>query len=289
MSNFALELKEWDCCNLCNYKGSVILYNIGSFKVLKCQECGFVYLNPRPKNDQKNLSTIYSKEYFIKDEYDVNYGYKDYIGSKKEYQPLFKQRIQYVEKFKPKGKLLDIGCATGFFLESAKTRGWGTYGVELSEFASDYDRTELGLIVHTGTVESAHYPENSFDAITMWDVLEHVSDPVETLKEAHKILKNEGVLIISTLNINSFLSKKYKEHWAELKLPEHLNYFNRKSLNFLMQKVSFYCLKTTTISINTRKHHKVLAPLVWAYRHLKDFLDGYDSLTAIAIKKNPNV
>lgn len=289
MSNFGLELENCNCCNLCNSKNYAILYKIEPFRVLKCQECGFVYANARPKNDQKNLESIYSEQYFAKKEYDVNYGYKDYIGSKKEYQLLFEQRIQYLESFKPKGKLLDIGCAVGFFMETAKKRGWDTYGVEVSKFASNYARQELGLNVYTGSLESAHYRENSFDAITMWDVLEHVCNPMGTVKEVHKILKNDGVVIISTLNFNSFLSKRNKDHWAELKLPEHLNYFNRKSLNFLMQKTSFYCLKITTMSVNSPKHHKVLVPLVWVYRHLKDFLDGYDSLTTVAIKKAQNV
>jgi 2-polyprenyl-3-methyl-5-hydroxy-6-metoxy-1,4-benzoquinol methylase len=90
-------------------------------------------------------------------------------------------------------KILDIGCSIGIFLLTAQERGFETYGVDISELSAEYARKQFHLNVFSGTLEAAHYPDNTFDIITLWDVIEHVLEPGLLLAEAKRVLKCNGV------------------------------------------------------------------------------------------------
>lgn len=141
--------------------------------------------------------------------------------------------------FKTNGKLLDIGCGDGKELLRQKENGWDTYGVEINDLAANYVRKHYGLNVFTGIVEDAEFDDEFFDVIILNNVLEHMSDPKTTLNEIHRILKNDGTLIISIPNADSFEAKKFKKYWTGWDLPRHLYHFTPKTIKSLLITTGF--------------------------------------------------
>jgi 2-polyprenyl-3-methyl-5-hydroxy-6-metoxy-1,4-benzoquinol methylase len=143
-----------------------------------------------------------------------------------------------------KTKFLDIGCNKGFLLHSAAQKGWDVYGIELVPellipFKKKYKNLSNNL--YTGSFDQ-NYKElkrNSFDAISMIDVLEHFNDPVKTLSKVRALLKKDGVLVIQTPDSSSTMSKKLKEAWPALKKDEHLCLFNKKNYKEMMESLAF--------------------------------------------------
>ena len=131
-------------------------------------------------------------------------------------------------------------CLPGFFVEQAKTIGWDAIGVEPSEWAAEYARTELGVDVQTGTLESVRFPDAAFDVVTLWEVVEHLPDPRVTLREVRRILRPEGQLILSTPDAGSLAARVSGKRWLGWrKVPEHLFFFDRSTLDRLLVQEGF--------------------------------------------------
>ena len=139
-------------------------------------------------------------------------------------------------RHKSDGTLLDIGCAAGTFLVGMKRHGdWTLHGVELSPGVAEIARERHGLDVFTGTLEEAAYPDDTFDAITLWDVLEHLHDPAASLREIRRILKPGGVLIIRVPNLASWDARLFGDAWAGLDAPRHLYVFSPQTLSHMLE------------------------------------------------------
>ncbi len=131
------------------------------------------------------------------------------------------RRDQMVTRFKQSGRMLDVGCATGVFLQWFQAGGsWDLYGLELSEGAARVARA-AGLNVFIGQLEEAAYPENYFDVVTFWDVLEHISDPRSALLETRRILKPDGILVLRLPNAASLDARIFRQYWSGLDAPRH--------------------------------------------------------------------
>lgn len=222
--------REEVMCNICGIKDEQFLTNIPE-RVVQCRRCGLVYLNPRLDNE--SLKKVYSREYFVSESSDpgIDYPvYADYIGEELIIMRSMHLRMKKVEKYtEKKGRLLDIGCAAGFSLLAAQQRGWSAEGIEISDFCVNYARSR-NLKVHHGTL--ANYPgeTESFDAITMWDYLEHSSDPLNDLKICVSLLKKGGIVICSIPNIDSWSYRLFRRKWIGFKNIEHFYFFSRSTL-----------------------------------------------------------
>jgi SAM-dependent methyltransferase len=235
-------------CNLCGAdrsvpyleRGDLSLFLAGRFSLVRCLECGLVYQNPRPAGAE--LAHIYPDEY---DQYT--------IGLQQEPSPLarldrlygLRKRCIAVMRHKAQGRLLDVGCATGDFMDVMRQYpGWEVAGVELSAYASQYAREKLGLDVKTGTLEQAGFSEASFDVITLWDVLEHVPDPLGVLRLSYRLLRPGGVLVINTPNLESLDARLFRAYWIGYELPRHLYVFSRRTMLALLAKAGFRVAET---------------------------------------------
>jgi 2-polyprenyl-3-methyl-5-hydroxy-6-metoxy-1,4-benzoquinol methylase len=158
--------------------------------------------------------------------------------------------INRVKRVQPKGALLDIGCSYGFLLLKAKAEGYKAYGVELAQVPFEYCRDDLGLDVFHGTVEAAQYSENSFSVVTAANVLEHVPDPMATLKTIHRVLAPGGVVALVVPNLltgmplilfnRCVLRKSNISSTAALfDVPRHLSFFSPKTLRAFLNKAGF--------------------------------------------------
>lgn len=265
-------------CNLCGSEQYAVLYKTyegdlasgekgyritdhsiaSAVRVIRCRKCGLIYLNPRL--DEGDLSCLYSQM-----EDDV------YLSQEKGRRLAARQMLGGLRKFQsPEGRILDVGCATGFLLDEARKQGWDPHGVELSGWAVRFARERLGLEhIFEGDLHGARYPSSSFDVIVLKDVIEHLSDPMATLREIRRILKPSGVICVNTPNISSFISRFLGAKWWGIK-RHHLYYFTPKTLSSMLKAVGF-------VPIRFRSHARVFTLEYW-FRQLclhKKGLNGF--------------
>ena len=133
---------------------------------------------------------------------------------------------------------MDVGCASGFFLDIAKERGISTYGVELSTEGVNKAKQKHSQIIND-TLENARFPDSFFDVITLYDIIEHVLDPTSTIKEISRIIKPGGIVAISTPDITSWHAKLLGKRWGMITPWEHLHYFSPYTIRVLLEKNGF--------------------------------------------------
>ena len=195
------------------------------FRIFKCTHCKLMAV----ENVPDDLAPYYGEGYFTGDV--TLDGYMDYEVDK---QVTKKTYLGYLDKIeqehanKTSSDLFEVGCATGFFLELAKQRGWGVSGIDLSAYAVERGK-EKGLAVSTDTFESIG-GEKKYDVIAMYDLIEHVKDPIETIHKAHALLRDNGLLVITTPDAGSLWAKVWGKKWHAFVPPQHLFYFSDKNL-----------------------------------------------------------
>lgn len=203
----------------------------GEWDLFKCNNCGLIYLWPQPDWDE--LILHYPEQYH------------GYLSSKSTILNAFrryglKKRIKSILEFKNSiGVILDIGCASGEFLEEFRnSTGWQVTGLEVVENAIKSAK-DKSIPVITEELLNANLDENTFDVVTLWDVLEHLADPSAVLIECHRILKKEGLLVIKTPDPSGIEASIFKEYWVGYEAPQHLFNFPRKVLVDYLYKIGF--------------------------------------------------
>jgi SAM-dependent methyltransferase len=136
------------------------------------------------------------------------------------------------------GRVLDVGCAYGWFLQAARERGWATAGVEVEDATASEARV-AGLDVFTGTLADAALPDGAFDVVGLWDVLEHVPDTDAFLAECRRVLKPGGILAINSPNVRSVMAAVAREDWSWLLLPQHIYHFTPRSMRQTLERRGF--------------------------------------------------
>ncbi len=224
-------------CQLCNQDNKKLIITESRWSVYECKNCGFVYVNPRP--DEAYLKEYYQS--YLPDTPDKIKKWKYMMSG------VFKKTVSIIDEIfsNKKGKLLDIGCAHGFFLQMMKDKEWDTYGIDLSKSAVDYARS-TGLEVSNITLMEMKCPDNEFDVITMFYVLEHLLDPVSFMQDVYRILKPGGLLIVRVPHTTPIvkLLKILRIPNRLYDAPSHLSDFSPKTIKLLLQKTGFKDIKT---------------------------------------------
>ena len=141
-------------------------------------------------------------------------------------------------------RLLEIGCGTGCFLDEAARAGWDADGIEVSEYAAQQAQ-QRGLSVVCGPIEEIDVPAEEYDCIVLWDVIEHVRDPAQTIRMAAAGLKRGGLLALSTGDITSWCARLSGRRWHLFNLPEHLFFFSPRALELLLANAGCKLVETT--------------------------------------------
>jgi len=205
------------------------------YSMVKCNSCGLV--KTKKTLSDKEISALYNNKYYI---FDPVREMKDEL--------IAKAHLQSLQKKITKGRLLDVGCGKGYFLLEAKKAGFKVKGVEISKDAAKFAK-DSGLDIFNGTLENFNSKEK-FDAITMFDLIEHLSRPLKALKIAKSLLKKDGILYIETPNIESAYRKysPIRNYWSGYN-KFHIVLFSPKSLTIMLRKVGFSNIETKTDEI----------------------------------------
>lgn len=219
-------------CPLCGATPVRIKYSIDTeHNIIYCSQCTVQFLSPQLSDEA--LQQLYSENYYSS--WGIK-GQEENDSTRQMKIATFSLRMDLIKQFRSGGKVLDIGCATGYFLELSTKEGFEPYGVEISAYAAQIAKSKFGAAnIFVGTLEQCSFPNRYFDVIAMSDLIEHVRDPIQTLSKAASLLKDDGVILIMTPNTGSLSRVIMGKKWTHYKL-EHFFYFNRLSMNFLANK-----------------------------------------------------
>jgi SAM-dependent methyltransferase len=216
----------------------------------QCGNCGTWSLNPMP--DGEALGAYYNQSYTVPPE--------AYARRVAEQAPPILREL--AERFPGRGKLLEVGCSYGFFLDAAQQDGWGVTGIELDDRAVKYGREKLGLEIFAGSLESEiGRLQPPYDAIVTFHVIEHLQDPVGFLRQCRKLLREGGVLMLKTPNVASWIAKRTGAYWEWLCPPAHIHLFSSGNLDIALQRSGF---RVQRIWSRRGDAHNNLFQLVWA-------------------------
>ena len=195
------------------------------FEILVCEDCGLLYTTPKP-TDEKIGDYYKSEAYYSHQENKKGFIPRVYEAVK---SVNLKHKIAIATQGKELGRLLDIGCGVGDFLHFAEQNGWQCIGAEPSEDASSIAKKRIKAEIMLPK-DLEKLPDESFDVITMWHVLEHVSDLQWQVNQLNRLLKKGGRLVIALPNFRSYDAQYYKDKWAAYDVPRHLNHFSQDSI-----------------------------------------------------------
>ena len=220
------------------------LFRERPLRALGCTRCGIIFIHPQPTSEE--LKQLYSSEYFEGGDFRCGHegGYCDPDTLQHLTDPTL---LLHIKESYRGTRFLEIGCAGGAFLNEARALGFTVQGVELSEDACRMAREAFGLTVFSGDVRDAHFQDESFDIVFMGDVLEHLPDPVSTLREVHRVLAAGGVLVLGVPSQTNTLFSRFgfpvyraMGKRATVALPPyHLFEFRPASLRFLLHRCGF--------------------------------------------------
>lgn len=224
-------------CALCKFRYFFIReYSSPGFTVLECALCGLTQVDPLP--DAMQLENAYDQEY-----------YEDWVTKQRARRVvMWQKRLKSVALSAPaKGRLLDVGCGEGLFLEVARENGWDVAGTEISPAGARLAAASLGEAIFCGALSDAHYPDASFDVVTLWHVLEHTTNPFEQLSEIRRILKPGGLLVVAVPNLENSLYRfiyrlvrgKKLRLFSVQDRELHLFHFSAETLKKMLEQADF--------------------------------------------------
>lgn len=273
-----MTLEKLTHCPLCNSEKSELYktvkdYTVSkeNFNIVKCKNCNFLFTNPRPKIE--DLGNYYVSDDYISHTNKINNPVN--LVYKLARTQTLKWKYNLVKKRSPKS-ILDYGCGTGHFLNYVKQKGLQFAGFEPDQAARLIAKENLGKKVFSSTTEI----KQRYDCITLWHVLEHISDLNEVANWLKNHLTENGRLILALPNPSSHDAQYFKEYWAAYDVPRHLYHFTKQDVSALANKHSF-CLESihpmkldayyVSLLSNKNKTSRV--------KPIKSFVNGFKSNT----------
>lgn len=264
--------REANSCPICGAAGTSTLYRLSTGALVRCAGCDTV----RRANlvDGEAAERLYDDDAYLEAPYfDVLK-----VGASRDQQPylVYGRVLGRLTAMAGGGRLLDVGCSYGAFLEMAAEQGWEPLGVELSSKGCEYARQRRGLDVFHGTLEAARLPAGSVQAVTLWDVIEHLARPVETLREAHRVLAPGGALMLFTINQRSLINRVgdllYRASAGRLRKPlillydiHHNYFFDPQTIGALLDRAGFELVEIDGMDADIDRWQNVPIPPLLAF------------------------
>lgn len=237
-------LTEKLSCPVCGCGLRRRMLEVDGYALWACRACKARTIHPRPEGPPEDL---YDEDYYMGRKEGA--GYASYVGGHDAvYAPwVYGQvRDRLLRAFPERGRLLDFGCADGALVEAAARDGWEATGIDASAYAVAQGRGR-GLDLRAATMAGAGLPEAHFDVITTLHTVEHLPDPLGDLREARRIARDGALLVVEVPNARSLGFLVRRERWSQLKLPEHINFFDRRSLARLLRRAGWRPIASDTI------------------------------------------
>lgn len=300
--NEGVRVQEALTCYLCEEEGLLLYSGLrdrlfaapGEWNLRRCPGCGLIWLDPMPipqdigklyveylthtiddavVNDAAIIDQLSLRKGLKRGILSAGFGYKEMPKDWKEeiggqilsrFSPLRERigsNVMWLDGSK-RGRLLDVGCGSGRFLAKMRNFGWEVTGVEPDPKAVEVARKVLDIEVCQGTLEDTEFTQDSFDALTMSHVIEHVADPLVLLKECKRVLKPGGRLVLVTPNVESLGAWAFNQAWLHWDPPRHLFLFSPRTLT--------RCVESAGLRILTLRTSALEAPSMWTQsRHLR--------------------
>lgn len=245
--------EEYVNCGLCGSDNPRVLFGEHGLPdgrrggIARCLTCGLVYRNVRPQDcldgerhqyvDTRNISS-------------------DWTAARKR---VFRRHIEVLDAFRKNNRILDVGAGHGWFLNLCSQRGWECHGVDIVEQAVEFAKREFGLSIKRCSLPDAHFPDEHFDAVTFWNVLDQLPDPAATLRETRRVLRQGGVVMIRCPNAAFHvpvekLGSLYERMGGSRALTGasicHLYLFDRTSLKRLLENTGFSNVEVSNASLS---------------------------------------
>ena len=225
-------------CNLCGETRSRPVFAAKGYDLVECADCGLAYIANQP--DDAELARIYS-------------GSEGYHAELKDpasaqwaaIRNTAEAHMRFMQQVPGKGRLVDIGCSTGQFLNLARMAGHGVSGIEFSDDSRTFAQDHFGLEVEPGSIHDTRLRRGSLDLVTMFDVIEHVRDPLADMAAAYRLLKPGGWFVLSTPNIDGLFPRLSRplatklDYWPHPEPPYHLYQFSVRTLVAALVKAGF--------------------------------------------------
>jgi len=266
--NIKIRTTECPRCMACGSSGNELYREIvdqlygapGVWTIKRCSnlECALLWLDPMPLAGDINLA--YRNYYTHQEIGRESRKSSSHLAIKRIHSVLAVMMGFYSAKRnrdyrylrnRPAGRLLDVGCGAGEYLAFMRDHGWESEGVDFDVEAVESARARFGVNAHCRQLEEMNYPDAHFDAITMNHLIEHVSDPVRLLLECRRVLKPDGLIVVTTPNSCSLGHRMYAKYWRGLEPPRHLHIFSPMSLRFLAKRAGFGKVEVFTCGVNS--------------------------------------
>jgi SAM-dependent methyltransferase len=220
-------------CVLCGDARLLPALELNGYTIAKCQVCGLLQVRPMPQDAV--LSAHYAADEYFRG--DGSQGYDDYAAVRKALTPLFSRRMAAIAAhLGDHGRLLDFGCAAGYFLDTAEAAGWQADGVEVSPAMAARAAARPGRLV---VDSAAALPDRPYDAIALWEVVEHLTDPLGALRDLRGRLRAGGMIALSTPNTGNWQAVRNPCAWEGFRPPSHLTFLTRETLRRLLETAGF--------------------------------------------------
>ncbi|MEY2942146.1 MAG: hypothetical protein RLY97_160 [Pseudomonadota bacterium] len=226
-------------CNNCGCTDSKPIFAFKGYQLVTCQNCALTYVSNPP--DEAALDKLYSN--------DANDYHADLLDPAsfqyRRIARITRNHMNFIGKVANGGRLVDVGCSTGQFLGMAASMGFDASGIELSQRSADFARQQTGLSIERGRIHDTALTAESVDMLTMFDVIEHVTDPSSDIAAAYNLLKPGGWLVLSTPNIDGLFPRASYPladalgYWPHPEPPHHLFQFSVKTLTAMLEKSGF--------------------------------------------------
>lgn len=195
-------------------------------QLVKCKDCGLQYISPRLRGDVILSSYSEGED-------------PTYVSQMAARERTFGDALAHIERVAGgRGKLLDVGTAAGGFLAAAKARGWEVEGCEPNRWLANWGSHHYGIRIHPGSVFEQSFEPGSFDVVTLWDVIEHTTNPREVLEHCRSLLRPGGILVVNYPDVGSWIARALGRRWLFLS-SVHLHYFDRSTMTRLLQSTGF--------------------------------------------------
>jgi 2-polyprenyl-3-methyl-5-hydroxy-6-metoxy-1,4-benzoquinol methylase len=222
-------------CPLCVSQDTSIMHIFPPFKVVRCKDCDLIYLNPRLR--ESVMERFYRDgNYFSGD----STGYAEYSAQEESLRVTFRRFLRELrDRGMTSGRLLEVGCGYGYFLDEAKNFFSYSAGTELSEEAGKAANKQTGAEIFIGTIYDLPPKFKNFDIIVLINVIEHVYSPIDFATVLKQLLRRGGEIIIATPDIGSFWYTLMRKRWPSFKIPEHVVFYTEKTLTSLLERAGF--------------------------------------------------